>query len=199
MRFWIASLILLGALSTSCLPDIAPEPSLATPTATQPAALFSTPQPTSGAPARRLTLWLAPEFAASPDMPAGLLLAERLAAFERANPGVTITTRLKSRAGPAGLLETLTAAFAAAPDSLPDMITLDREALQAAAVKSMIVPLEALRPPLESPAWSEHAVLASQVDGTPFGVPLGSDADLLAYRADIYGSPPETWSELLNG
>ena len=199
MNQWIASILVGAMLAASCMPATPREPIPAPATETQPVAPFLTPEPSPQASERSLTLWLAPEFAPSPDTEAGQLLAEHLEAFEAANPGVTLHTRVKSRAGPAGLLETLTAAFLVAPDSLPDLITLDREALHAAAVKSMIVPLETLRSAPAAPEWSESAVLASQVDGMPFGLPFGSEADVLAYRADIYGSAPDTWSQLLNG
>ena len=195
----IAAILIWVALSAACVPSAATEPGPAPATPTQAVAPFLTPEPTPQAPQQRLTVWLAPEFAPSPDTAAGQLLAERLAAFEAAHPGLTLHTRVKARSGPAGLLETLTAAFLVAPNSLPDLVTLDREALHAAAVKSMIVPLETVRLAPASPEWSEHAVLASQVDGMPFGLPLASEADVLAYRADIYGSAPDDWSQLLNG
>jgi len=195
----IVAILACAALSAACIPSAAPEPTPAPATATQPVAPFLTPEPTPQAPERRLTLWLAPEFAPSPDTAAGQLLADRLAAFAAANPGLTIQTRVKARRGQAGLLETLTAASLVAPNSLPDLITLDREAMHAAAVKAMIIPLETIRAAPASPEWSEHAVLASQVDGTPFGLPLASEADVLAYRADIYGSAPDAWSQVLNG
>jgi ABC-type glycerol-3-phosphate transport system substrate-binding protein len=144
-------------------------------------------------------LWLAPELAPSSDTAAGKLLADRLAAFEATHPGLTVRARAKARSGPAGLLETLSAASLVAPDSLPDLLTLDRQALHTAAIKSMIVPLANYHSQPASPAWEAQAVLAAQVDGVPFGVPLGSEADLLAFRADIYGSAPDAWSQLLNG
>jgi multiple sugar transport system substrate-binding protein len=195
----IVAILVCAALGAACVPGATSEPTPAPATATQPVAPFLTPEPTLQAPERHLTLWLAPEFAPSPDTVAGQLLADRLAAFEADNPGFTIDTRLKARRGPAGLLETLTAASLVAPNALPDLVTLDRDAMHTAAVKSVIVPLEIVRAAPASPEWGEHAVLASQVDGTPFGLPLGSEADVLAYRADIYGSAPDAWSQLLNG
>ncbi len=199
MRILLAGLVVIGTLVAACTPPPSAENQPASPAATLSAAPFSTPLPTAGAPARQLRLWLPPEFAPGPDTPAGQLLAERLAEFEVANPGVTVSTRIKPRSGPAGLMETLTAAFTAAPGALPDIVTLDRPALQTAAVKSMIVPLAALATTPASPEWTQDAVAASQVDGTFFGVPIGSDADVLAYRVDVYGSPPLDWSDLLNG
>lgn len=199
MRQWIGILLVGTLLTAACVPEAASGPTPASATATQSVPPFLTPEPSPQGPERRLTLWLAPEFAPSSATAAGQLLAERLDAFEAANPGLTLHTRVKARSGPAGLLETLTAAFLVAPDSLPDVVTLDRDALQAAAIKSMIVPLETVRPAPASPEWNEQAVLASQVDGTPFGLPLASEADLLAYRADIYGSAPDAWSQVLNG
>jgi ABC-type glycerol-3-phosphate transport system substrate-binding protein len=199
MNRWIAAVLAGAMLAASCLPANPRLPSPAPATETQPVAPFLTPEPSAQASQRSLTLWLAPEFAPSPETEAGKLLGAHLEAFEAANPGVTLQTRLKSRSGPAGLLETLTAAFLVAPDSLPDLISLDREALHAAAVQSMIVPLETLRTAPAGPEWSDSAVLAAQVDGMPFGLPFGSEADVLVYRSDIYGSAPDTWSQLLNG
>jgi len=199
MSHRIAAVFLGIALASACVPRPATEPAPPPATATRAAAPFLTPVPSPQAPQRQLTLWLAPELAPSSNTAAGELLADRLAAFEAANPGLTIRARAKARSGPAGLLETLSAASLVAPDSLPDLLTLDRQAMHTAAIKSMIVPLANYRTEPASPAWEAQAVLAAQVDGVPFGVPLGSEADLLAYRADIYGSAPDAWSQLLNG
>jgi ABC-type glycerol-3-phosphate transport system substrate-binding protein len=199
MSKWIVAILGCISLAAACVPATAADPTPVPATATLVVAPFLTPEATPQASERHLTLWVAPQFAPSPDTVAGQLLVDRLAAFEAANPGLTVHTRIKARSGPAGLLETLTAASLVAPDSLPDVITLDWQAMHAAAVKSMIVPLETFGAAPVSPAWSEQAVLAAQVDGVSFGLPLASETEVLAYRADIYGSAPDGWSQILNG
>lgn len=147
---------------------------------------------------RSLTLWIAPRFAPDPSTAAGGLLAERLDAFELANPDVTVNVRLKAEQGPGGLLETLSAASTAATAALPDVISLDPVGLNAATLKGLIVPLEELMPEPAEPGWFPFAQAASNVDGGFFGLPFASDADVFAYRTSIFSTAPLSWADLVS-
>lgn len=136
MRNFLA-LIAAASIGLSACQSSAPSPARQT---LAPSALpLTTPTPfvdgTASTPAATLRLWLAPEFGPSRDSPSGLLMSERLTAFQNAHPGVTLVVRLKARTGPAGLLELLVAAHEAAPDRLPDVISLNNDGLHTAAVK----------------------------------------------------------------
>ncbi|GAP12027.1 ABC-type sugar transport system, periplasmic component [Bellilinea caldifistulae] len=155
------------------------------------------PQPTfSGAVT--LTLWLPPQFDPAADTPAAQLLQQRLDAFMEENPGVLIHVRIKAPSGPGGLLESLTAAAAAAPAALPSVIALNRGDLEAAALKGLIYPLEGVSEEIESVDWYPYARQLSRVQDIPFALPIAGDALMLFYRpASVGGSPPQTWQEVL--
>jgi ABC-type glycerol-3-phosphate transport system substrate-binding protein len=175
-----------GAIATPQRPTatLSPTPALPTPTAT-PA------QPKS------LILWVSPFFAPDVDTEAGLLLAERLHSFEEAHAGLVIEVRTKSERGVGGLLDSLVTARAAAPDSLPDLVMLDPDAVQSAAAQGILAPLEDLLASPASPDWYDYALPASTSDGSLVALPVAAFADVLAYRTDLYSSPPRTWDELL--
>jgi ABC-type glycerol-3-phosphate transport system substrate-binding protein len=145
-----------------------------------------------------IRLWLPPELAPDTDTPAGKLLADRLQAFQDAHPGLALDVRVKDRSGPAGLLETLSAAQIAAPEAVPDVIALDAVNLNTAIVKSLIVPLGGLASPPAAPDWWPYAVQASEEDQSYYGLPFASDAIAFAYRADRYSSTPTSWQSLID-
>lgn len=188
---------LLGALA-GCSGAPEQSPSAATPSPTSVTASPATPDTTPTAPLR-LVLWLPASLAPERTSSAGAVLADRLAQFEASHPGITIQIRLKTDVGTAGLLESLIAAAAAAPAALPDALLLDPAALSAAALKGLIVPLDGLVAAPSEPEWYAYAVEAARVDGVVYGLPVGAEAQVLAYRTDAYDSPPLSWSSLLSG
>jgi ABC-type glycerol-3-phosphate transport system substrate-binding protein len=125
------------------------------------------------------------------------LLEERLADFERANPGVTVVVRIKDERGTAGLLETLSAAAEAAPGSMPDLIALDAVGIRSAALKALIVPLDGLDAALAPPDWYDFAQASSLVDTSFYAIPFAADAEVFGFRIEAYDSPPLTWDEIL--
>ncbi len=189
-------LILTVALS-GCLtanPTVTPGPATTVPSSPMPTVpATEAPQP---AP-RSLTLWVAPSFAPNSESPARALLTERLRAFEQIHPGLSIQVRVKSIDGPSGLLETLVAANAAAPALLPDAITFSTSNLEDAVSKNLIVGLDDVLPVPETPDWYEFSLPAARVSGNFFGLPIASEVDILAYRSDLYTSPPRGWDDLL--
>lgn len=200
MRAWlirvlIATSLILAACGAQATPASLPfSPTSSTPGAELPGASTLTPGPRT-----HIVIWLAPAFDPTSGSPAADLLAQRLAEFEQANPGLVIEARLKAESGPGGLLESLTAANEAAPAALPDLVTLDPVALNAAAVKGLIAPLDELIDRPAGPEWYPYAQAAALIDGAFYGLPLGSSADVLAYRIDAYAAPPLSWADLLTG
>ena len=169
-----------------------------------PTTIPSSPVPTESAtkapqPApRSLTLWVAPPFDPDSETAAGALLTERLRAFEQIHPGLSIQVRVKSLDGPSGLLETLVAANAAAPVLLPDAITFNPSNLEDAVSKDLIIGLDNVLPVPEAPDWYEFSLPAARVSGNFVGFPIASELDILAYRSDLYTSPPRSWDDLLS-
>ncbi len=196
-------LALMAAVSiglSACRPS-APIPGSQPPTPS--VVPLPTPSPIAdGTPSTRATtlrLWLAPEFAPSQDRPSGLMMSDRLTSFRNAHPGVTLTVRIKARSGPAGLIESLVAAHEAAPDALPDVISLNNAGLSAATIKGLILPLEGLTPAPSTPGWFTFATAGARVDGSYVGLPFGSDTTVLAYRIDQYATTPRSWNDILTG
>ena len=190
--YLILTVALSGCLTTN--PATTPGPPTTIPSSPVPTELATeVPQP---AP-RSLTLWVAPPFDSDSETPAGALLTERLRAFEQIHPGLSIQVRVKSIDGPSGLLETLVAANAAAPALLPDAITFSTPNLEDAVSKDLIVGLDGVLPVPEAPDWYEFSLPAARVSGNYVGLPIASEVDILAYRSDLYTSPPRSWDDLL--
>ena len=183
----LSSCINASTKTTPGLPTMVPSAPVPTADATE------TPRPSP----RSLTLWVAPPFAPDSESAAGALLTERLRAFEQLHPGMSIQVRVKSTDGPAGLLETLIAANSAAPALLPDAIIFSSSNLEEAASKKLIIGLDDLLPVPETPDWYEFSLPAARVAGNFVGLPIASEVDILAYRNDLYPSPPRSWEDLL--
>ncbi len=196
-RFLTTILILTGWLLAACAtPTVTTIPGVANdipPTATP------TPQIIASPPSlpNTITIWIPPTFAPDLTTLAGTLLAERLTAFKQANPGISVSLRLKEESGPGGLLETLTAASNAAPAALPDVVALDPIALNSATLKDLLSPLDGLVAEPETPEWYDHALSTTRTNGGFLGLPFASEADVLAYRTDEYLTTPLTWSDIL--
>jgi ABC-type glycerol-3-phosphate transport system substrate-binding protein len=187
--------LLLTACGSSASPSNTPvSTSVVTET---PAA--AAPTPTEPPLQQTLTVWIGSPIAPDAPSPAQAILADRLAEFEATHPRVKIAVRTKDVSGPSGLLDTLAAASVAAPSALPDVISLDPAGLRAAAIKSLIVPLDDLATKPEAPEWYEHALGTAQVNGQLFGLPFAAEAEILGYDLTRYPRPPLSWAELLAG
>jgi ABC-type glycerol-3-phosphate transport system substrate-binding protein len=146
-----------------------------------------------------LALWVVPQFAPNQDTAAGALLLERLQAFEQNHPDLTISTRIKQGQDPGGLLETLQAASIAAPSTLPDIVSLNPQMLEAAVQAELLLPLDDLLIPPASPEWYDFSISASWIRDAYFGLPFGADGELLAYNINAFSAAPYAWSDLLDG
>ena len=198
----LALLILLGLLLAGCSgqtpgsPTATALPATLAPTReqTNPAA---TALPTSAGARRPLLIWLPPQFDPSANTPASQLLKARLDAFQAANPAGTVQVRIKAVTGPAGLLESLTAASAAAPNSLPALIALPRSDLEIAALKGLVFPLDGLTNLVDDADWYAYARQLALIQGSAYGLPFAGDAALLVYRPKQLPTPPLDWTALL--
>jgi ABC-type glycerol-3-phosphate transport system substrate-binding protein len=146
-----------------------------------------------------LILWVSEEFSPDGDSPAARRFAARLASFQALHPGLELEVRTKAKSGLAGLAESLLAAGAAAPAALPDLALLDPAALEGAATKGLLAPLDGRLVPPAAPEWTEAASQAARINGVFYGLPFALEADGLAYRKDAYTTPPSSWADLLRG
>jgi len=151
-----------------------------------------TPEP-AGAVMQPLTLWVPPEFDPNSGSPAGDLLRERLGEFSAENNGVAVHVRVKAVSGPSSLLESLSAASAAAPKSLPSVVAFSRTDLEAAALKELIFPLDGLSTEIDEPDWYEYARQLSLVQGSTFSLPFAGDLMVLTYRPEGLLVTPDDW------
>jgi ABC-type glycerol-3-phosphate transport system substrate-binding protein len=187
--------ILLCFLLTACNPGV--EDSTPLSTLIQPSQTSelqdTTPLPEGSTSS--VTIWIPTLI--GPDTEAGTILSEHLTLLEEANPQIEISLRVKAENGVSGILETLSAARFAAPSTLPDIVVLGPNALNAAALKGLISPLNEILEIPQMPEWYEYAISAAYVDGMFMGIPFASEAKAFAYRREAYETEPRKWADLL--
>jgi ABC-type glycerol-3-phosphate transport system substrate-binding protein len=197
-RFWI--LIVLAACLSACssLWPEGPSPTqgVAVPPAGSPAALAT---PAFSSAGRALNLWVPPEFSPDEAGEASTLLADRLRAFEASHPGVRVVVRVKGRSGPAGLTETLAAAYQAAPSILPDLVALDGPELALAHERQVILAWQEIDTIPEDWNWIAPILDGARSQGQVAGLPFAAHADVFAFQPQAYPGPPHTWADLLTG
>lgn len=142
-----------------------------------------------------LRLWVPPQFNPNTNNPAAVLLKERLNSFEGAHPGLQIDVRIKAETGEADLLNSLSITSMAAPQALPDLIALPRHALESAAQKGLVQPLDELSRDLQNPDWHPYAQELAEIDGTPYGLPFAGDALVIVYRPELVWI--KSWNDIL--
>lgn len=144
-----------------------------------------------------LKLWVEPEFGPGLESPGGLELESQLLLFQQANPGVEVELRVKSAAGPGGILDAVRAAAAAAPGTLPDVIAVNFRILRLAAEDGFVVELDDVISPEVLEDIYDFALQNSSWRGSLVGLPFASDALVAVYSTKAYESPPMTWNDVL--
>jgi ABC-type glycerol-3-phosphate transport system substrate-binding protein len=197
---WLALLSLLTAGACSVLEQI-PLPFLTPAVQTTPTAVASTqtpvlimaasatPQPL---PPEKIVLWLPPEFDPEDGSPAGIILRDRLKAFEN-ETGLAVEVRLKASSGPGSTLEALSTAAAAAPAALPGVTALPRADVEIAALKGLIYPLDGISTLIDNADWYAYARQLAMVQGVTFGLPFAGDGQVVVYRPALTAVVPSTW------
>jgi ABC-type glycerol-3-phosphate transport system substrate-binding protein len=192
----ILSLLGLAACMMAPAPTTAPVLLAATPTNTLAAPLAS-PTPTPNPNAVRV--WWPPAFAPGEATAGGQVLAQQIAAFAQAHPAITIDERLKQATGPGGLLTSLIAAYNAAPSTLPNLILLNRDDIEAAYHAGLLAPLEAVVDPTALADYYPFAQTLSRVDNAFVCLPFAADVRLMVYNTQTYAAPPLTWADVVTG
>lgn len=144
---------------------------------------------------RILRVWLPPRFDPDADTAAANLLKQRLADFEAQHPGLQLEVRIKAEAGQANILDALSATSTAAPTALPDLVALSRPALEAAALRGLLRPIDGLSNTLQDPDWYGYARQLGQVENIGYGFPFAGDVFALFYRAEF--GEFANWEEIL--
>jgi ABC-type glycerol-3-phosphate transport system substrate-binding protein len=147
-------------------------------------------------PVTQLTIWVPPEMDPALETEASQLFADRLEEFSELNDGLEIHVRVKAASGVAGLLDSLTAASAAAPGALPDLIALPRTDLEAAALKGLIYPLEGFTQIPDDEDWYPFTREMSLLQGSTFGLPFAADSLAIVFRPSIFDAFPASWDDL---
>jgi multiple sugar transport system substrate-binding protein len=199
--------LILALLMTACedIPIEIPWLANDTPTPTQMAgddAVTPTPDMTQAVettpePVTELTLWVPPEMDPNQETEASLLFASQLQLFSELHENLEIKVRVKAASGIGGLLDALTAASAAAPGALPDLIVLTRPDLESAALKELIYPLDGLTTIPDDSDWFNFTNEMALLQGSTFGLPFAVDSLVLLYRPDSISTIPATWEELI--
>ncbi len=199
LRLFLAVLLLvLAGCTNTGLPQTTATPTRA-PGLTPTPPFTPEVTPTPGRPLT-LRLWLPAQFHPDSGTPAGELLRARLDEFVAQQDGeVRLEVRAKSLDGPGGLLDSLTAASAAAPLALPDLVLLPRPMLEAAALKGLLHPTNELLANQDDPDWYDYARQLSHLQNSIFGLPFGGDALILIYRPEEVITPPADLEAVLQG
>ena len=186
-------LVLVGLLFSAGCSSFPALPLLATPTPAPDKQVTSTPQviPTQtalpGPEARILRVWLPPRFDPNAGTSPANLLKQRLADFESQHPGLVIDVRIKAEDGDTSLLNSLSITSNAAPTALPDLVALPRPALEAAALKGLLHPIDGLSTLLQDPNWYGYARDLGHIQNIGYGLPFAGDAMVLIYNEELEG------------
>ena len=197
-----ASLIFLAGCSSLAplLAQLTPSPAAATASPEGPQTT-PTPEPDATETARPATeprilrVWLPPQFDPNAGTASADLLKQRLADFEAQHPGVEIEVRVKAEEGEANMLNALSVTSMAAPSALPDLVALSRPALEAAALKGLLHPIDGLSTTLQDPNWYGYARQLGQIENIGYGLPFAGNVFALVYRSEL--AKFTNWEEIL--
>jgi len=142
-----------------------------------------------------LRVWLPPQFDPNARTESASLLKQRLADFEAQHPGLEIEVRIKAEEGEANILNALSVTSMAAPTALPDLVALSRPALEAAALKGLLHPIDGLSTTLQDPNWYGYARQLGKVENIGYGLPFAGNVFAFVYRSEL--GEFDNWEEIL--
>ncbi len=199
-------MLLLVILLAGCNGNVpAPTSPLPTSTPTLVEDPAPTPTPTPGVQPMIVTLklWTPEELNPYGREPGAEVMANLLDNFSEAYPDVQVDVTVKKAQGRGGLLDFLRTARKAAPSIMPDLVILDVEDLETAAGSGLIQPLDELISPIEMeerfPFAVEMGTVADDTSGLmTAGFILGVDLTHLAYRVELFETPPISWTSVIS-
>lgn len=173
------------------LPTAAPSPT------TQSSTIRAEPTPT---PSHfELVVWAPLAFSPESQEGGGDLLARQIAAFEAANPTISIRYEPKAQQGRSGLLQFLRTASTVAPRMLPDVVILPSEDFNDAARDGLLYPLDMLLGEDLVQALYPFAQRDGRFGENLLAVPMMVTAEHVVYRPTGTQRPPTNWEEFLRG
>jgi multiple sugar transport system substrate-binding protein len=137
-------------------------------------------------------IWLPPEFDPNRNSTASGILKARLDEYVAENPEVRLEVRIKAVEGAGGLLESLMAANAAAPLTLPDLVLLSRSLLESAALKGLLYSYDGLTSIMDDQSWFEYARQLAQLKSSTYGIPAAGDGLVLTYHPSLLETTPHS-------
>jgi len=191
----MASLILVALLGCAAAetptPQASPPPS---PTATK----SPTPSPSPHAPPSTITvtLWSTEAFIPSLDTPTGEVMEGIYRGFQEAHPDIAVQFVPKRPYGKGGILDFLLTASAVAPQTLPDLVTIDLSQVEFLLGKEILQPWDGLIPEEVGDDLFPRIRQAGSKEGQLVAFPFQADIEHLVYSPSLIDSPPRTWDEL---
>jgi len=189
------SLILTALLGCAAAESPTPQATLP-PSPTVVKSPMPSPSPYTPPSAITLTLWTTEAFLPSPDSPTGEAMEGIYRGFREAHPDIAIDFVPKRPYGKGGILDFLLTASAVAPQTLPDLVTIDLSQVDLLLGREILQPWDGLIPAEVAddllPRIRQAALKGGQLIAFPFQV----DIEHLVYSPSLIDSPPRTWDEL---
>ena len=154
-----------------------------------------TPTGSPSSEARVLRIWLPAEFDPTSGTTPSNILKQRLNDFEAKHSGLELEVRIKADEGESSLINSLSVTSMAAPSALPDLIALSRPALETAALRGLLHPIDGLSTALDDPNWHDYARQLGHIQNTGYGLPFAGDALVLVYRSEV--ERINSWNDIL--
>ncbi len=196
------SLLLLACASPPPFPNpLAPSPTptpTVTPTPTPILSPTEEPKGTATPAVINLVWWTPAWFSPNAHDPAGELLAQRIQAFEEANPNIRVQVLTKLPSGKGGITDYLQGAYRVAPSLLPDVVMIDLQDLPTLSGLGILQPLDGLLPESIVRDLYPVALQAGVVDNALVAVQFEANFFHVAYLPEQVPSVPATWESLLN-
>lgn len=196
-RVSFLALLILVAL-VGCVAAETPTPE-ATPLPSPTVAKSPTPSPspyTTPPSTTTLTLWTTEALMPSPDTPTGQVMEGIYKAFQEAHPDIAIQFVPKRPYGKGGILDFLLTASAVAPQTLPDLVTIDLSQVELLAGKEILKPWEGLIPEEMADDLFPDIRQVGSRDDQLIALPFQVDIEHLVYSPSLVESPPRNWDEL---
>ncbi len=192
----VVSLILMALLGCAAAETPTPE---ATPLPSPTVAKSPTPSPspyTTPPSTITLTLWTTEALIPSPDTPTGQVMEGIYQTFQEAHPDIAIQFVPKRPYGKGGILDFLLTASAVAPQTLPDLVTIDLSQVESLLGKEILQPWEGLIPEEVAEDLLPRIRQATSKEEQLIALPFHLDIEHLVYNPSLIDSPPRTWYEL---
>jgi ABC-type glycerol-3-phosphate transport system substrate-binding protein len=191
----VASFILAALLGCAAAETPAPQ---ATPPPSPTVAQGPTPSPSPYTPpaAITLTLWTTEAFIPSPDTPTGEVMEGIYRGFQEAHPDIAVQFVPKRPYGKGGILDFLLTAGAVAPQTLPDLVTIDLSQVELLVGKEILQPWDGLIPEEVADDLLPHIRQAGSREDQLLAFPFQVDIEHLVYSLSLIDSPPRSWDEL---